>query len=212
VERPDAFYNSDIDITPEIVGRISPFHTASGVYAVQLLIARAQGDLLTQQMAMEQFLLAVGQEPCDSLDVTLGRSGTLLGAAFLLNAIKGCKYLDATALTGFGNGMLQNIWAELDTFRPIRECRQIAYSGAAHGWAGILFAALNWCKVSGAAFPRHLEERLDQLARMAERVGRSTRWSGAFGRAVPLRREAPTWRDGATEAQASSFSGRSRTR
>jgi serine/threonine protein kinase len=176
VERPDAFYNSDIDITPEIVGHISPYHTASGVYAVQLLIARAQGDLLTQQMAMEQFLSAVGQETCDSLDVTLGRSGTLLGAAFLLNAIKGCKYLDATALAGFGNGMLQNIWAELDTFRPIRECRQISYSGAAHGWAGILFATLNWCKVSGAAFPRHLEERLDQLARMAERFGRSTRW------------------------------------
>jgi serine/threonine protein kinase len=176
VVRPDAFYNSDIDITPEIVGHISPYHTASGVYAVQLLIARAQGDLLTQQMAMEQFLSAVGQETCDSLDVTLGRSGTLLGAAFLLNAIKGCKYLDATALAGFGNGMLQNIWAELDTFRPIRECRQISYSGAAHGWAGILFATLNWCKVSGAAFPRHLEERLDQLARMAERFGRSTRW------------------------------------
>jgi serine/threonine protein kinase len=176
VEQPDAFYNKDIDITPEIVGRISPYHTASGVYAVQLLIARAQGDLLTQQMAMEQFLSAVGQEPCDSLDVTLGRSGALQGAAFLLNAIKGCKYLDATALTGFGNGMLQNIWAELDTFRVIRECRQIAYSGAAHGWAGILFATLNWCKVSGAAFPRHLEERLDQLARMAERFGRSTRW------------------------------------
>ena len=43
---------------------------------------------------MEQFLSAVGQEPCDSFDVTLGRSGTLLSAAFLLNAIKGCKYLD----------------------------------------------------------------------------------------------------------------------
>lgn len=176
VERPDAFFNNDIDITPEIVGRITPYHTASGVYAVQLLIARAQGDLLTQQMAMEQFLAAVQRERCESLDVTLGRSGTLLGASFLLNAIKGCKYLDATALTGFGNGMMQDIWAELDTFRPIRECRQINYSGAAHGWAGILFATLNWCKVSGAAFPRHLEERLDQLARMAERFGRCTRW------------------------------------
>ena len=33
-------------------------HGRGGVYAVQLLIARAQGDLLTQQMAMEQFLSA----------------------------------------------------------------------------------------------------------------------------------------------------------
>jgi len=176
VDRADAFYNPDIEITPEIVGRISPYHTPSGVYIAQLLIARAQGDLLTQQMAMERFLSAMQQVPCESLDVTLGRSGTLLGAAFLLNAISGCKYIDATALTTFGNEMLRNIWAELDTYRPIRECKQIAYSGAAHGWAGILFATLNWCKASGAALPRHLEERLDELMRMAERFGRSYRW------------------------------------
>jgi serine/threonine-protein kinase len=176
VDRPDAFYNTDIDITPEIVGRISPYHTPSGVYAVQLLIARAQGDLLTQQMAMERYLSAVQQAPCESLDVTLGRCGTLLGAAFMLNAISGCKYIDSTLLSAFGNEMLQNIWAELDTFRPIRECKQISYAGAAHGWAGILFATLSWCKVSGAAFPRRFEERLNQLARMAEHFGRSTRW------------------------------------
>jgi serine/threonine-protein kinase len=63
-------------------------------------------------MAMERFLSAVQQAPCESLDVTLGRSGTLLGAAFLLNAIRGCKYLDATALTTFGNEMLQNIYGQ----------------------------------------------------------------------------------------------------
>jgi eukaryotic-like serine/threonine-protein kinase len=176
VERSDAFYNPDIDITPEIVGRISPYHTASGVYLVQLLIARAQGDLLTQQMAMERFLAAAQQEPCESLDVTLGRSGTLLGAAFLLDAISGCKYLDSTALTAFGNETLRGMWVELDTFRPIRECKQISYSGAAHGWAGILFATLNWCKTSGVPLPRSVEDRLEQLARMAERFGRCSRW------------------------------------
>jgi len=176
VAGPDAFYSSKIEITPEIVGRISPYHTASGVHAVQLLIARAQGDLLTQQQAVESFLSTAQQAPCESLDVTLGRSGPLLAASFLLNAIRGCKYIDATALTTFGNQVLEGIWAELDTFKPIHECRQIAYSGAAHGWAGILFSTLNWCKVSGAPFPRLLEDRLDQLARMAEHLGRCTRW------------------------------------
>lgn len=176
VERSDAFYNSDIDITPEIVGRISPYHTASGIYLVQVLIAKAQGDLLTQQIALENFLVAARQAPCENLDVTLGRSGTLLGAAFLLNAISGCKYLDLTALITFGNDVLRNIWAELDTFPPIRECKQISYSGAAHGWAGILFATLNWCKVSGAPLPHYLQDRLEQLLRMADHSGRCTRW------------------------------------
>jgi eukaryotic-like serine/threonine-protein kinase len=176
VGRPDAFYSTEIEITPETVGRISPYHTASGIYAVQLLIARAQGDLLTQQQAIEAFLSAAQQAPCDSLDVTLGRSGPLLAASFLLNAIRGCKYIEGTPLTTFGNQILEDIWAELDTFKPIRECRQIAYSGAAHGWAGILFATLNWCKVTETPFPRLLEERLEQLAHMAEHFGRCTRW------------------------------------
>ena len=73
--------------------------------------------------------------------------------------------------------MLQEIWAELDTFRPIPECRQISYSGAAHGWAGILFATLNWCKVSGATLPASTVDRLEQLATMAQRSGRATRWA-----------------------------------
>ncbi len=176
VGRPDAFYSTEIEITPEIVGRISPYHTASGVYAVQMLIARAQGDLLTQQQAIEAFLSAARQAPCESLDITLGRSGTLLAASFLLNAIRGCKYIEATPLTTFGNQVFEEIWSELDTFKPIRECKQIAYSGSAHGWAGILFATLNWCKVSGTPLPHTLEERLDQLARMAEHFGRCTRW------------------------------------
>jgi serine/threonine-protein kinase len=104
----------------------------------------------------------------------------LLGSAFLLNAISGCKYLDAALITAFGNEMLGEIWAELDTFRPIRECREIAYSGAAHGWAGILFAALNWCKVSGTAIPEMMTDRLEQLATMAQHSGRAARWHGAF--------------------------------
>ena len=177
VGAPDAFYNTEIEITPEIVGRVSPYHTASGVHLVQLLIARAQGDLLTQQIALQNFMAAARQAPCANLDVTLGRSGVLLSSAFLLNAISGCKYLDVMPITAFGNDMLQEIWAELDTFRPICECKQISYSGAAHGWAGILFATLNWCKVSGTALPGSIVDRLEQLAGMAQRFGRAARWA-----------------------------------
>jgi serine/threonine-protein kinase len=127
-------------------------------------------------MALDKYLVAVQQFPCESLDVTLGRSGTLLGATFLLNAIKGCKYLNSTALRVFGDGMMRKIWEELDAFRPIRECKQMTYSGAAHGWAGILYTTLNWCKVSGSKFPKEMEERLSQLAGLAECYGRRRRW------------------------------------
>jgi hypothetical protein len=33
----DAFYSSDIEITPEIVGRVSPYHTESGVRGAALI-------------------------------------------------------------------------------------------------------------------------------------------------------------------------------
>jgi serine/threonine protein kinase len=199
IERSDAFYNAEIDVTPESVGRVSPFHTGSGVYAVQLLIARAQGELLTQQIAMDGYLSAVRAFSCESLDITLGRSGTLLGAAFLLHAVKGCKYLDSTPLLDFGNDMLGEIWSELDTFRPIRECKQIAYSGAAHGWAGILFTTLTWCTVSGTPHPGNLEERLAQLAGMAERSGRGLRWKWSIrqsGNIPPGEAYMPGWCNG----------------
>ncbi len=82
----DAFYDPDIDITPEVVGRISPYHTASGVHAVQALIAHALGDGASQREAVAAFLAAV-QEPCANRDLSLGRSGVLLVASFLLDVL-----------------------------------------------------------------------------------------------------------------------------
>src|SRR4029079_11033818 len=73
-DREDAFYDPEIDITPEVVGRVSPSPTASGVHAAQALIAHARGDGGSQREAVAAFL-AAAQEPCENPDLTLGRSG-----------------------------------------------------------------------------------------------------------------------------------------
>ena len=172
----DAFYCKDIDIVPDVVGRVSPYHTASGIHLVQALIGQAMADVLSQQMALESFVAAATAAPCENLDVTLGRSGTLLGAALLLDACSGDPLVDTHALVEFGNQALTGLWEKIRELAPIRECREIQYSGAAHGWAGILYTTMSWCRSSGTALPAGVEERLDQLARLGEHFGRRARW------------------------------------
>jgi serine/threonine-protein kinase len=48
----DAFYSSEIEITPEIVGRVSPYHTESGVHLVQDLIGSGMGDVESNKLAI----------------------------------------------------------------------------------------------------------------------------------------------------------------
>jgi serine/threonine-protein kinase len=54
----------------------------------------------------------------------------------------------------------------------------------AHGWAGMLFAGLRWCRALGEALPSGFEARLRQLGALAEPWGRGLRWrcTGADGR------------------------------
>jgi serine/threonine protein kinase len=184
----DAWYCPDIEITPELVGRISPYHTESGVYFIKALIANSMGDVMTQQNAVDSFIAAASCTPCDNLDLTLGRSGTLLAASHLLATLGSGFTVDIGPLHDFGDTTLAYIWHQLDSCAPIPECRQIRYSGIAHGWAGVLYATLSWCRASGTGLPLNTGERLNQLAALARHSGREARWSWSVvseGREVP---------------------------
>jgi len=84
-------------------------------------------------------------------------------------------------LREFGDTTLASIWQQLDSYAPISECRQIRYSGIAHGWAGILYATLCWCRASGTDLPPNAGERLNQLAALARHSGRQARWNWSVG-------------------------------
>ncbi|MBV8827821.1 MAG: protein kinase, partial [Acidobacteriaceae bacterium] len=170
---PGAFYSDQIEITPEVVGKISPYHTASGIHAVQALIASAMGDVVGQQNALDEFIAAVNASECENLDVTLGRSGVLLVASLLLNAVSGNALVTPASLIALGDKLSTEIWSELQTLPPIREGRHIRYSGAAHGWCGILYALLCWSRSHETKLPVDFEERLVQLGALAQHVGRS---------------------------------------
>jgi eukaryotic-like serine/threonine-protein kinase len=175
IKSNEGFYADTMDITPASVGQISPYHTASGIYAVQALIGHAMGDLVSQQLALESFIASV-RSPCDKLDLTLGRSGVLLVASLLLDALPPQDLLQDTALRQLGNETLLAIWKEIDRFAPVQECPELPLLGMSHGWAGILYATLRWCQSSGSALPTNLKSRLQQLAECAEHKGRGVHW------------------------------------
>lgn len=172
---PDAFHNPDLQVTLEVTGKVSLFHARSGVRAVQALVSNALVDPYARQEAIEQFVLESSQ-PCANLDLTVGRASTLLGSSLLLEAMKGTRSCDSERLVELGNRTLDGIWAELATMPTIREAKSLKHLGAAHGWAGVLYATLRWCRVTGLEYPVALGSRLEELADLAVPAGMGIRW------------------------------------
>src|SRR5690348_11686419 len=128
------------------------------------------GDTMSLDAALAAFV-AASDQPCENLDLTLGRSGTLLIGALLLEASAKLAPAGVEPLVAIGHQTLDSLWRELDTAPPIASAQPFTFAGIAHGWAGALYATLRWCQASGAQVPAGVAARLDELA------GRAT-WHG----------------------------------
>jgi hypothetical protein len=191
-----AFINVALEITPEAFGTTGLHHSATGVYATEAAIANVRGDPVAQAGAIEGLLNAI-RPPGVERDVSFGRSGILLAIATLLDGLP-ADATQRTTLTEAGGRIAADLWRELAPMgeldaeggtRPIRtggpaDDRPTGdgarYVGAAHGWAGYLYAQLRWAESSGAA-PPPLDDRLAQLARLAIPSGRGLVWPRELG-------------------------------
>ncbi|HYH09373.1 MAG TPA: lanthionine synthetase LanC family protein [Thermoanaerobaculia bacterium] len=175
----EAWYNEAADLPKETLGNVTPYHTEAGAWAAAAMIAHARGDLNGHGAALTAFLRASNRD-CANLDLTLGRSGTLLASSMLLDL--GTDFGDLTAeLRRFGNRIVQSIWTELDAMPPIAQGTQEKYLGIAHGWSGFLYATLRWCAASGAPLPLSLATRARELAALGVAQGRGMRWPRQAG-------------------------------
>ncbi|HEU4889211.1 MAG TPA: phosphotransferase, partial [Thermoanaerobaculia bacterium] len=156
-----AYYNEAGELPQKILGDVTPYHTESGIHAAAVMIAAAMGDEVSHRRAVTAFLRA-SRKSCTELDLTLGRSGSLLSAAMLLAISNEVPEL-AASLRAFGAETMSAIWNELDARPPIAASPNDAL-GMAHGWAGYLYATLRWCDASGDALPPRLVERLHEHA------------------------------------------------
>jgi serine/threonine-protein kinase len=178
-----AFYNEKLEITKDSVSEISLHHMLSGVYFVRALVSRAMGDPMTEQGAIEAFLHAADGEP-ECLDITLGRMSVLQGCTMLLEDGGPSRYIDAAPIVAFGDGVLDSIWERINGFPPVADSSELTYQGMAHGWAGILYGTLRWCRVSqkwrGSSnardIPAAVTTRLAELAECGTPMGRGLVW------------------------------------
>jgi serine/threonine-protein kinase len=172
---PDAFDDGD-ELTSSTAGLVSPFHRESGIAVARACLAAATGDRERHQAALDGYCAATAG-PCDSLDLTLGRSSVLLVAALLLRQAD--RSWPATGrLMRHGDAICAAVWREATD-------ADVAYNGIAHGLAGLAYAAMMWARERGAPPPEGVRDALDRLAGIAEPHGRGVRWalspSGAPG-------------------------------
>jgi len=161
-----------------LLGDVTPYHGKPGAHAAAALIAAARNQLFAQRNATAAFL-AASAEPCTQLDLTLGRSGSLVAAAMLLDA--GGDLPDAAALRAFGAETMGAIWRDLDAHPPLDRSPAGTRLGIAHGWAGYVYAALRWCEASGDPLPARLVARLDEYLRLKIPKGRGAFWPAMIG-------------------------------
>jgi eukaryotic-like serine/threonine-protein kinase len=170
LDEPEGWY--DQGLTPESIGQVTPYHTRPGLFAVRAFLCRARGEHQGERQWMHAFVNA-SLAPCREVDLTLGRCGTLLFAALLLD---GSRDADVNArLVDLGNSTMAAVWEELDTRPPILE-RNDRYLGMAHGWVGFLYATLRWVQATGAPLPVQFHPRMADLASLRIPKGRGAQW------------------------------------
>ena len=163
---PDAFDDGD-ELTPESIGSVSPFHALSGLAVARAFWSEAVGDEDLRQAALDEYRVATAR-PCDSLDLTLGRSSVLLVAGLLLDRTDPALPA-AGRLASYGDELCEAIWRDV-------EDQRLPYNGIAHGWAGLAYASMLWSRVRGVAPPPGARRALEMLAALAEPFGRGARW------------------------------------
>ncbi|MFY9632028.1 MAG: lanthionine synthetase LanC family protein [Candidatus Cybelea sp.] len=172
----DAFLDPPKGLTLELAGKVTPFHGAGGLALLRALISNAQGDAARSRHAASRFArLSLTDDGTEKAELTLGRSGALLGAALIGDMLPNDAE-ERTVLARLGGQMLENIWNELDALAPIAERAMLPNLGMAHGWCGYLYAALRFRRTFAQPLPSGLRRRLAEIAALAEPWGRGARW------------------------------------
>ncbi len=169
-----AFMSTDIGITREVTGGISPFHSASGIHLVQAHVSRAMGDPDSASRAARAFTEACA-EPCDNPDLTLGWTSVLLGCAALAESLPQHDSVERRPVLALGRQVARRIDAWIAE-RHITGNGDLKWLGLAHGWAGLLFGLLRWTEASGEPFVVVARDRLHELATLGMQQGESISW------------------------------------
>jgi serine/threonine-protein kinase len=172
---PEAFYNAEFEIDVSTVGRSSPYHTLSGVHWVSACVSHARADVVGFNTACHAAALA-SEDLSENPDLTLGRAGTLLAYASLIDLARSVPLAETDFLQTAGDAIAAELEAYLDSLPPVAEASTFPFLGIAHGWAGIVYALLRWREATGSSVGAGLSRRLDELADLAEPADDGLHW------------------------------------
>jgi serine/threonine-protein kinase len=195
---PDAFVNAAMEVTPEKVGPISPFHAAPGLHFVRALTAQAFDDQAVVRAALAAFR-DLSDQPWPVRDLALGRGGTVLSCTLLVETLQRQGYPEIVGLVALGADRLNAIWTEVADADDIRTDPLWPNLGVAHGWAGLIYSTLRWVKSVQAVGSEPLRlaarHRLEQLIAAGWQQGRGivVPWRDEPG---PTDRSMPGWCSG----------------
>jgi eukaryotic-like serine/threonine-protein kinase len=178
---PGAFYSSDVGINEDTVGKVSLYHSRTGVHCIQALISQAMGDMYSLDKSVQAFVASC-TDMSDAMDLTIGNAGLLLGAATLLEALPDHASSSHAALRKLGDGIRKQLLAGLAD-EAIGASKSVPWLGIAHGWAGILYTLLRWRVATNQDIPK-LEERLHELADLGTWKGSTVAWPLRMGRSA----------------------------
>jgi serine/threonine-protein kinase len=169
-----AFYNSAIEIEPKTVGRVSLFHSLTGLYCVRALVSIAMGDIAAANRAVQSFV-HLSRGPCESVDLTLGKASLLLGCSELLETTPAGWLVDVGLARERGGEIARELVTLLESEQMTTSTRHKTL-GAAHGWGGYLFALLRWANATASNPHPVVRDKLEELASLAEPHGGGMRW------------------------------------
>jgi serine/threonine-protein kinase len=192
---PNSFWNPQLEITKEIFGERSLYHTVAGVHCVEALLAHARADGITQQAAIDAFIDAAG-EPCSHVDVAFGKAGLLLGCALLAEAVAPPQAPQMNRLRSLADDLAGSICGMIAREPSVAESAELTYLGVAHGWAGVLYALLRWSEAFGTELSAMVFERLAQLGSLSHPWGRGLVWPRELRTGLTQNGLAASWCNG----------------
>jgi hypothetical protein len=157
------------------VGRSSLYFSAPGVHAVRALVGASRGQV-TPVRAASRALASCVRTDANDLDLGLGTPGVLLACALVVESTPPWSQAAPRSLFTLGDALASRLWVATDRLPAVPRAVTLRNLGAAHGWAGLLYAMLRWSDASGSPLPNGMSDRFDQLATMAEPIGRGVRF------------------------------------
>lgn len=125
--------------------------------------------------ATKNFLSAATM-PCSQIDVTLGRSGVLIGCTILYKELVSIKNYSTVEIVLLAENIKNEIWQQLDQYPSMQQANPVDYFGIAHGWAGLLYATLFWCKTASCNLPTQFMTRVEELFNCAVQKESGISW------------------------------------